>query len=49
VRWHRVSLEEFSMAVTTTTPFYVAGAWEEGGKPLEIRYPYDDHLVGTTS
>src|SRR5438270_7888661 len=37
------------MAVTTTTPFYVAGSWEEGSKPLEIRYPYDDRLVGTTS
>jgi acyl-CoA reductase-like NAD-dependent aldehyde dehydrogenase len=37
------------MAVTTTTPFYVAGNWEEGSKPLEVHYPYDHRLVGTTS
>jgi len=37
------------MAVTTTTPFYLAGSWEEGDRPLEVRYPYDDRLVGTTT
>lgn len=37
------------MAITTTTRFYLAGSWEEGGKPLEVRYPYDDRPVGTTS
>src|SRR5688500_3035863 len=40
---------EESMAVTTTTRFYLAGSWEEGDKPLEVRYPYDGRLVGTTS
>lgn len=37
------------MAITTKNPFYVAGSWEEGEKPLEVHYPYDDRLVGTTS
>ena len=37
------------MAVATRTPFYLAGSWEEGEAPLEVRYPYDDRLVGTTT
>jgi glyceraldehyde-3-phosphate dehydrogenase (NADP+) len=37
------------MAVATRTPLYLAGQWEEGDAPLEVRYPYDDRLVGTTT
>lgn len=35
--------------MTSTRPFYLGGAWEAGERPLEVRYPYDDRLVGTTS